>query len=391
MTPLRRIIERVALPSLVSILFVVAGSARCAGAAPRDRTPRETIAYVPGAIWGPWIESATAELNLDRFAIYWFDGSDAMGRIIGDRERYEADDAKAAPREALVAFVGRYAAYPSNKLVPGVAVMDTTGALVADFPGAKSYAWNRDGSRLAVIFTKELLARPKSRKGRKGATAARAPRYRPGVVVWDRENGSVRSYAQWPSRAAWGDADSLLIQLPDRVAAIDARRGTVSPTGYRGTIVSPDARYSMWPGEAGKDTQIYHEASGVSYTDGLFGPFRSRDMGQIRSAFWVRARGANHLMCISACEGIQHPRPSCRTEIIDVETSEKAESFVGEAIGPTADERGVVVFRRSRGRLEFHDLRSVAREWSPALTGSARDAREPDRSDRESTESDIFH
>jgi hypothetical protein len=48
--------------------------------------------------------------------------------------------------------------------------------------------------------------------------------------------------------------------------------------------------------------------------------------------------------------------------VIDAKTLEKLASFTGEALGPTADERGVVVFRKSRGRLEFHDLRPIVKE-----------------------------
>ena len=334
------------------------------------RTARETIAYVPAAIWGDYLEPATARLALTPHAIYWFEGADSsMGRILGDLERYQADDAKAAPREPMVAFVGRYAAYPSNNLVPGVAVMDTAGALVADFPRGRSYAWSPDGTRLVILFAREALprgrgARAASAAGRAASGAGRAKaaaRYRPGVSVWDRRDGSVRSFARWPSRAAWAGNDSLLLQFPDSVLVLDAGTGKTARTGHNGTIVSSDSRYALWPGEDGENTRVFEEESGRRITDAVFGPFQQSGKGQIRSAFWVRGRGADHLMVVCGCDGIQFPEPSCRTRVIDVETLRSVASFRGEALGPTADERGVVVFRRDRGRLEYHDLRPVAR------------------------------
>lgn len=337
-------------------------------AAASPRTARETIAYVPAAIWGDYLEPATAGLALTPHAIYWFEGVDSsMGRILGDLERYQADDAKAAPREPMVAFVGRYAAYPSNTLVPGVAVMDTAGALIADFPRGRSYAWSPDGTRLVVLFPREALprgrgARAASAAGRAASAAGRlraAVRYRPGVSVWDRRDGSVSSFARWPSRAAWAGNDSLLLQFPDSVLVLDARTGKTARTGHNGTIVSTDSRYALWPGEDGQNTRVFEEESGERITDAVFGPFQQSGKGQIRSAFWVRGRGAGHLMVVCGCDGIQFPEPSCRTRVIDVETLRSVASFRGEALGPTADERGVVVFRRDRGSLEYHDLRPL--------------------------------
>jgi hypothetical protein len=379
MTPLGRTFARFTSILLAALLVAPAIAPARAGAA--TRTPHETIAYVPAAIWGEYLDAATGGLKLTPHAIYWFDGSDAMGRILGDLERYQADDAKAAPREPLVAFVGRYAADPSNTLMPGVAVMDTAGALVADFPRATSYAWNPDGTRLVVVSPRELAPRGRARRGR--APRASAPRYRPGITVWDRRDNSVRSFPQWPSRAAWAGNDSLLLQLTDRVLVLDPRSGATSASAHNGALVSPDSRYALWPGEGGENTRVFREESGARVTDALFGSFQDRGLAQIRSAFWVRGRGADHLMCVSACDGIQNERPRCRTELIDAETLETLDSFPGEALGPTADERGAIVFRRSRGGLEFHDLRPAVRERAEAGSRRERSVDDDARSRRE--------
>jgi len=326
------------------------------------RTARETVAYVPAAIWGDYLGQATGQ-SLTPHAVYWFEGADSsMGRIIGDLERYQADDAKAAPREPMVAFVGRYAAYPSNKLVPGVAVMDTAGTLLVDFPQGKSFAWSPDGMRLAVVLPRQAAPAPRARGGRAAAKRRpwAEPRYRAGVAVWDRHDGSLKTFLRFPSRTAWAGNDSLLLQYPDSVLVLQPRSGTVTRTAFHGSVISPDARFAMWPGGDGEDTRIYDEARGERITDALFAPFHQEDKAQIRSAFWVRGRGADHLMVISGCDGIQYPEPSCGTRVIDVSTGDVLKSFRGEAIGPTADGRGAVVFRRDRGRLEYHDLRPVA-------------------------------
>jgi hypothetical protein len=335
------------------------------------RTARATIAYVPAAIWGRDVDAAVGELHLDAHAIYWFEGTDPMGRIIGDRERYEADDAKAAPREPLVAFVGRYSGAPTEPMAVGVAVMDTTGAMIADFPHGQTYSWSPNGTRLAVVSPREPLPQ---RKGRKGKV-----QYRPGVTVWDRTDGSVRSFAHWPTLAGWISEDSLLLQMPDTVVVLDAEKGTVKPTRHRATIISPDSRYAMWPGAGGLDTQLYAEESGDTITEAMFGPLQKGDRGQIRSAFWLRGKGSDHLMCGSACDAITSMKPSCRTKVIDAESKRVLASFPGEALGPTADERGVVVFHRTKGTLEFCDLRPVIKEHSEkerADEAQARDAAE---------------
>lgn len=387
MTPLRRTLERflsfsrtTAVCSLTAVLTSVMVWPAPSHAA--SRTPRETIAYVPAAIWGDYLGPATAGLPLTPHAIYWYEGEadSSMGRILGDLERYQADDAKAAPREALVAFVGRYAAYPSNTLAPGVAVMDTTGALVADFPRARSYAWSPDGTRLAVLFAPEAPPRGRAARRAAGAAARKGPaRSRNGVSVWDRRDGSVRSFARWPSRAAWAGNDSLLLQFADSVLVLDSRSGKTARTGHNGTVVSTDFRYALWPGENGESTRLFDEAGARRITDAVFGPFEQEGKGQIRSAFWVRGRGSDHLMVVSGCDGIQFPEPSCRTRVIDVETGDRVASFRGEALGPTADERGVVVFRRDRGRLEYHDLRPVTRDRPEATARRRADARDDDR------------
>jgi hypothetical protein len=327
----------------------------------RQTARHARFAYVPRAIWGTALETATSGLGLAANAIYWYEGTDDMGRVIGDVERYQADDAKAAPRDAMVAFVGSYAAGESGTLQPGVAVMDTTGALVADFPRAQSFAWSPDGTRLVVVYARTEARRgqalKKAPRGKRGAALRR--KATGGVQVWDRRDNTARYYAQWPLRAGWAGSDTLLLQFPDRVVCLDLAKGAATPSEHQGFIVSPDGLYSLRPGWNGDDTRIAEDATNDPITTRVFRSFLDRDQGQIRSAFWLRTRDAAHLMCVSGCRAVGSDRPDCSTEVVDVGTFDTVESFRGEALGPTADERGVILFHADEGRLEFHDLRPV--------------------------------
>ncbi|MGE5177475.1 MAG: hypothetical protein ACM3PF_00110 [Bacteroidota bacterium] len=358
------------------------GSASTDSDAWRRTARRARFAYVPRAIWGAALESATSGLGLTPNAIYWYEGTDDMGRVIGDVERYQADDAKASPHDALVAFVGRYAAGESETLQPGVAVMDTAGALVADFPRAESFGWSPDGTRLVVVYARtevregQTLMKPP--RGRRGTALRR--KAAGGVQVWDRRNNTARYYAQWPLRAGWAGSDTLLLQFPDRVMCLDLVKGAVKASEHQGFIVSPDGLYSLRPGGNGADTRIAEDATDDPITTRVFRPFLDRDQSQIRSAFWLRARDAAHLMCVSGCAAVASDRPDCSTEVVDVGTFETVASFRGEALGPTADERGVILFHADEGRLEFHDLRSVPTESTDGLS-----------TDHESTPSGEFY
>jgi len=350
MTPLRRTHVRfLALILAASILCPAANSL----AAP------VCFAYVPTAIWGQNLAVAASPLSRTRDGIYWFDGEGRLGTLIGDPERYQALDATAAPKEGIVAFRGRYLAYPSNSWVMGVAVMDTAGALVADFPRGQSFKWSPDGSRLAVVYEREAAGRAREAvgKGRK----KRSPSG--GVRVWDRREGTERTYAQWPSRVGWAGSDSLLLQLPDKVVVLDLRKGGVAKTGHHGTVVSGDGRYSMWPGENGQDTRILEDETGLDITERLFGPLRREGLTEIRSAFWIRGSGMDHYMCVSGSDLIAGQDPRCVTLILDAESGEEVDRFPGEALGPTADGRRAVLLLHDEGQLKIANLRSAVLNW----------------------------
>jgi hypothetical protein len=120
----------------------------------------------------------------------------------------------------------------------------------------------------------------------------------------------------------------------------------------------------MRAGEANHDTQIIEDESGLDVTGRLFDPLRSQGLVQIRSAFWVRGRGADHLMCVSGSDNLYGGHPRCVTAIIDAETGETIADFPGEALGPTGDGRMTVVLRHESNRLQTVNLERLVRRWS---------------------------
>jgi hypothetical protein len=316
--------------------------------------PQSPLAYTPDAIWGAGAGATAGLSEIQDGAIHLFDGMTPAGRVLGDLRLYRASDAKIARSGDLVAFIGRLAGTGARRAARargmdrGVAVYDTSGRALATFPEANSFSWSPDGAQLAVVYPRM-----------KSIGGARAK----GVALWNRRTRATRSFALFPSRAGWAGRDSLLLQFSDRVDRLDPVRGKAAPTGHYGTVIAPDGLYSMRPGELGRDTRITEDETGADVTERIFGSMLERNLGQIRAAFWVRVRGADHLMCVSGCDDIYGSDPRCTTEIIDVGTLETIASFPGEAIGPSADEQSVTVLRRDLGRLVAVDLRPLVRRW----------------------------
>ena len=323
------------------------------------------FAYTPEAIWGLGGEDASGLSGLRGGAIYLFDGAKGAGKVLGDPRRYYARDTKVAPQGDMVAFVGRIAtrgAAPAQakgnvakrraafgpEMAEGVAVCDTLGRSLALFPGAQSFSWSPDGAQLAVLYPRM-----------KAVGGAR----RHGLALWNRATRKTRSFALFPSRAGWAGADSLLLQYADRVDVLDMRSGKGAPTGHLGTVVSPDGLFSIRPGGFGRETQIHQDEAGASLVERLFDPFHRRGLAQIRAAFWVRVPGADRLLCLSACDDIYAPEPQCVTEIVDIGSMEVIASVPGEALGPSANERGVTVLRRDLKSLLLLDLQPLVKEW----------------------------
>jgi hypothetical protein len=324
-----------------------------------DRTAGSAaLAYTPGALWDHG--DIAARLGVATGAIYVTNRPGRAGRarrggrIVGDPKQYWAHDARLSPTGDLVAFHGRVtrllAEHPGSG--DGVGVLNTDGDLVLYIPRGGSFAWSPRGMQLAVLLTEPG---PLS-IGRM-------------VMLWDRRDSSVRIYGAFPSRVGWAGEDSLLFQIGDRVDVVDRHSGESARTGHHGTIVSPDGLYSMRAGEANHDTQIVEDESGLDVTNRLFDPLRRQGLLQIRSAFWVRGRNADHFMCVSGSDNLYGGHPRCVTAIIDAGTGETIADFPGEALGPTGDGRMTVVLRHESNRLQTVNLERLVRRWSRGGAG----------------------
>ena len=327
--------------------FVQAPAARAA-ARRADRSVRgSALVYAPGALWNRG--DITARLGVSPQAIYVIDRSSragGAGRILGDPKQYFAYDARVSPTGELVAFHGRMTASHAAAAEDGIGVLDSDGELVIFVTRGATFAWSPGGTRLAVIVS---------------GTDARGSFAGPSLILWDRRDRSVRTFEALPSRVGWAGEDSLLLQLPDRVDVIDPQSGVAARTGHHGTVVSPDGLYSM---RADGDTRITEDETGLDVTDRLFDPLRRQGLVQIRSAFWVLGRGADHLMCVSGSDDLYGGNPRCVTEIIDADTGETITSFPGEALGPTGDGKRTVVLRHESGKLETVDMEKLVRGWT---------------------------
>jgi hypothetical protein len=67
----------------------------------------------------------------------------------------------------------------------------------------------------------------------------------------------------------------------------------------------------------------------------------------ITGPYWVRLPGADHLLVVSALDNVycKPGQEGCFTRVYDVRTLEVVQSFPGKVVGPTIDQRAMVVVR----------------------------------------------
>ena len=344
--------------SFLLIMMLLASHLALAPPASAKRNPsrspsRSALAYTPGATWGPSGGGITSRLGVTPAAIYLIDPSSALGgpgRLVGDPRRYWSFDSRVSPRGNLIAFSGRTGEYASMEGAggEGVGVMDLNGRVLTFIYGGSTFAWSPGGRWLAVVVNKHISSRST-----------------PGLALWNARTHSDRRFHEHPSRVGWVSEDALLLQLEDQVDVLNPQTGSRTRTPHHGTVVSPDGLYSMWPGEGGENTKVIDDATGEDITSRLFGPMERKGLRQIRSAFWIRGDGAEHLMCVSGSDNVYGEHPRCRTGIVDAATGEMIVVFPGEAIGPTADGRTTVVLRHELGALQAVSFEEMLRDTAP--------------------------
>ena len=352
MTPVRSVSPKRFVPLCVFTLSlaILSGNQAPSTLAESLRDQRESrgsvLAFTPKAIWNNGVIGS--RLGIAEGSIYLLErpsGPSVRGRVIGDVKEYFAYDARVSPTGDLVAFHGRLA--PDAMAGDGVGVFNTEGKLLTFIRGGATFSWSPRGTRLAVSLA--------------GADRYGRP-IRRGVVLW-RKSGPQKTFDDAPSRVGWAGEDSLLLQLGRRVEVINLRSGRRKKSGHHGTVVSPDGFYSMWPGENGENTRVIDDETGEDVTSRFWGPLEREGLREIRSAFWVRGRDADHYMCVSGTDHVYVGTPRSKTIIIEADTGETIAEFPGEAIGPTGDNRSAVVLRHESGLLNKVDLEGHVMRW----------------------------
>ena len=169
---------------------VAAGQVRSA-----DHAASEGVCAFSGTqMWGSDYGHSLERMGLSYPALYVARGSPVRLRrlpILGDAG---AMWAAACPQGDLVAYVSS----PIGKSEPQVVIADTSGRVLASFPGAVRCGWSWDGHRLAAEFGR-LDVRTDPVFENKGESDS--------VMVWERATGSRRVFAVRPM--AWNGAGAI--------------------------------------------------------------------------------------------------------------------------------------------------------------------------------------
>ncbi len=234
-----------------------------------------------------------------------------------------------------------------------VIVADTAGRIIATFPRAVSFRWNGDGTLLAVGYSHEDVRTGYDDLGERRAQGD-------SVVIWRRSDRRSRSYRLTPMTMEWGGRDTLYLGYPGRVDALDSRTGKVAPTSHHWAAVSPDAEYSLLRDEVqSSGFRCIEETTGLQVSGCLLqgiGFHVSSTDNYLSEPFWIRTPGAEHLLCVSACQGYWGTagQTSCRSAILNPRTLEVVQSFSGKVVAQANDGRSLVVLRGDS--LSFLDV-----------------------------------
>ena len=300
-----------------------------------EGTPGGGIVLKPGAVW-TGRDRHPAQLRYDWAYLF---RRDIPGGLRIPLPRAGAGWTVAlSPGGGLVAYdlshIGESGINRESPANYEIAVSDTSGRDVASFAGGVRLAWSEDGTRLAVAIG--------------CAPWAPVPAF-DSVVVWEPGKGTTLSRRVPPSRGSigWAGPDTLLIGS----SAVACRTGAASPSSHRGTNVSPDGLYSVYP-TGGIGLGVSDDRTGSNFAYSIVDLLRLPKLGRIGRACWLRAKGHGHILAISACtpSGTAKggPRdPECLTGLVDVKTRRLIGWTRGRLVGPTADSREVVIARDS--------------------------------------------
>lgn len=223
-----------------------------------------------------------------------------------------------------------------------VAVVDTAGNSLMAFSRAIRLAWSPAGDTLAVAISRapgEMLATFDS------------------IVVWT-PHDDVISQAHVSARRGsigWAGPDTVLagswVQGP--VDAIPLKTGIAAVSKHRGTSVSADGLFSIYPTMGGLGIGVYEDRTGANFAYRSVELLELPRLGEIGPARWVSSTRSAHALAISACPpaspafGGKRSTVGCLTALVEVGTLRLLGWTRGRLIGMSASGREAVVDRDS--------------------------------------------
>ena len=211
-----------------------------------------------------------------------------------------------------------------------VVVTTINGSERARFPNTIGSHWCPWAPMLAIM---------KARPGEEGEEGPQSL----GINVWDANTGKSQEFPDRAYELGWVAVDTLVVDDTMSFRDLVLSTGVSTPSRYHGTIISPDARYSVFispeGGEEVWDVQRHAEitrrvlrAAGVSVLTG----------DPSRYPFWVRS-GRPHDLVIPGSGG--------KVVIVDVGTMSKRATISGDFLGPTSDASGIAISTRKEVRV----------------------------------------
>jgi hypothetical protein len=164
-----------------------------------------------------------------------------------------------------------------------------------------------------------------------------------GINVWDAATGKSREYPIRAFELGWVAVDTLVVDDTMTFRDLVLSTGEATPSRYRGTIISPDGRYSVFVSPEGAE-EVWDVQRRTSMTRRVLAAAHVSVLTSdpTRYPFWVRS-GRPHDLVIPGTGG--------KVVIVDVGKMEKRATIPGDFLGPTSDASGIAVSTRTEVRV----------------------------------------
>lgn len=328
------LMNRFATLALAVLISARPAAAARAARVPPPVSPGAMIAFTPLEAY-PFDEGRTvARLGERPGAVYLFGDREPIGRLLAAARAIDAETVRLSPRGDLVAFSG-WLGDRAREGVYGVFVADTSGAILASFPGVAAYRWNDAGTRLALAYSRADSGQLVGIEG---------------LTLWSAGDGAKRSFRLWPAAIGWGERDTLYLGFPNRVDALEPRKLRVVKTAHRSVDVSPDGRFSLVRQGTG-GYGLVDDVSGLESFGCLLDRLGATGSVTVLRAEWVRRPGVAHALCVSLAAQSWSPAPLPRlsmgwlTALCDARSLDPLLAARGVLVGVTCDRGGLVVLR----------------------------------------------